>query len=124
MKSISEVRRLMRLRRHRRIRKRVKGAAERPRLAVFRSLRHLYVQVIDDVAARTIVSISTVDKGAREQLAGTESRMERSKLLGKMLAERAKEKGVQQVAFDRGGYLYHGHIKALAEGAREGGLEF
>ena len=124
MKSISEVRRQMRQRRHRRIRKRVQGDAERPRLAVYRSLRHLYVQVIDDVESRTLFSISTMDKGAREQLAGTASRMERSKLLGKMLAERAKEKGVEKVAFDRGGYLYHGHIKALAEGAREGGLEF
>jgi large subunit ribosomal protein L18 len=114
----------MRDRRHRRIRKRVQGTAERPRLAVRRSLRHIYAQVVDDVEAKTLVSISTMDKAARAELAALESRMERSKRLGKLLAERAKEKGVSVVTFDRGGYLYHGHIKAVADGAREGGLEF
>jgi large subunit ribosomal protein L18 len=124
MESISEIRRRMRHRRHRRIRKRVQGTPERPRLAVYRSLRHLYAQVVDDVAARTLVSISTLDKEARDKLQGTKSRMERSKLLGELLATRAKERGITRVAFDRGGYLYHGHVKALAEGARESGLEF
>jgi large subunit ribosomal protein L18 len=120
----SEERRLSRLRRHRRIRKRIAGTAERPRLAVRRSLRQIYVQVVDDNAARTLVAISTHDKAAREQLAAAGSRMERSKLLGKLLAERAKENGITRVTFDRGGYLYHGHVRAVAEGAREGGLEF
>jgi large subunit ribosomal protein L18 len=124
MSAKSEDRRLSRMRRHRRIRKRIQGTAERPRVAIFRSLKHLYVQVIDDVTARTLISASTLDKEARGQLGSAESRMDRSKQLGKLLAERAKGQGITQVAFDRGGYLYHGHVKALADGAREGGLDF
>lgn len=124
MKNIAKERRQSRQRRHQRIRKRVTGTAERPRLAVARSLRHLYAQLIDDVNERTLAYVSTLDREAREQISQAGSRMERSRLVGKLLAERAKSKGVDRVTFDRGGHLYHGHILAVAEGAREGGLEF
>lgn len=124
MKNISELRTMSRRRRHRRIRKRVQGTSERPRLVVHRSLRQVYLQVVDDGAARTLASASTLDRSARERLQGVESRMERSKLVGELLAERAREKGISQVVFDRGGFPYHGHIKAVADGARKGGLVF
>jgi large subunit ribosomal protein L18 len=110
----------VRLRVHRRIRSRVEGTAERPRLAVYRSIAHIYAQVIDDRAGRTLVSASSNDKGASAKggnIAG-------AKEIGRLVAERAKEKGLTKVVFDRGGYLYHGRIKALAEAAREAGLEF
>lgn len=112
-----------RKRRHRRIRARLSGSAERPRLNVFRSLEHIYVQVIDDHSGQTIASASTVDKNLRAEVEG-KPKKEQAKLVGKAVAERAQAVGVKQVVFDRGGYLYHGRIQALAEGAREGGLEF
>jgi large subunit ribosomal protein L18 len=105
-----------RVRRHRRVRKKVSGTAERPRLAVFRSNRHIYAQLVDDTSARTLASAS--DAGIAD---GDKSA--RAKSVGKTLAERAKAAGVQRVVFDRGGHLYHGRVKALADGAREGGLE-
>jgi large subunit ribosomal protein L18 len=123
MGNTAQERRRSRIRRHHRIRKKVRGTTERPRMAIFRSLRHIYAQVIDDVAERTVASVSTLDKQARDQLATVDSRIERSKVVGKLLAERLKERGVTRVCFDRGGYLYHGHVKAVADGAREGGLE-
>ena len=110
----------VRLRIHKRIRARVSGSAERPRLAVYRSLKHIYAQVIDDRAGRTLVSASSNDKNGKVSggnLAG-------AKEIGRAIAERAKEKGITRVVFDRGGYLYHGRVKALADAAREGGLEF
>ena len=109
-----------RLRVHKRIRRRVGGSAERPRLAVYRSLAHIYAQVIDDRSGRTIVSASSNDKGASTNGGNVAG----AKEIGKLIAERAKEKGVTRVVFDRGGYLYHGRIKALADAAREAGLEF
>ncbi len=112
-----------RKRRHRRIRARLSGTAERPRLNVFRSLDHIYVQVIDDESGKTIVSASTVDKNLRADIDG-KTKKEQAKLVGKAVAERAQAAGVKEVVFDRGGYLYHGRVQALAEGAREGGLEF
>ncbi len=112
-----------RKRRHRRIRAKLAGTAERPRLNVFRSLEHIYVQVIDDENGRTIVSASTVDKNLRADLDG-KTKKEQATMVGKAVAERAQAAGVKQVVFDRGGYLYHGRIRALADGAREGGLEF
>ena len=112
-----------RKRRHRRIRAKLAGTAERPRLNVFRSLEHIYVQVIDDEAGQTIVSASTVDKNLRADLDG-KTKKEQATLVGKAVAERAQAACVKQVEFDRGGYLYHGRIRALADGAREGGLEF
>jgi large subunit ribosomal protein L18 len=110
-------------RRHIRVRKTVAGTPERPRLNVFRSLAEIYAQVIDDEAGRTLVSASTIDPALREKVAGLK-KTEQANLVGKLLAERAKAKGIAQVVFDRGGYRYIGRVKALADGAREGGLEF
>jgi large subunit ribosomal protein L18 len=110
----------IRLRIHKRIRQRMKGSATHPRLAVFRSLKHIYAQVIDDHAGSTLVAASTAEKNAP---AGG-GNVAAAKLVGKLVAERAKEKGIKKVVFDRGGYLYHGRVKALADAAREAGLEF
>ncbi|MBK9049407.1 MAG: 50S ribosomal protein L18 [Chloroflexi bacterium] len=112
-----------RKRRHRRIRMKLAGTAQRPRLNVFRSLEHIYVQAIDDVDGHTIVSASTVDNELAESLAG-KTKKEQATLVGKTVAERAMAAGITEVVFDRGGYLYHGRVKALADGAREGGLRF
>ncbi len=112
-----------RKRRHRRIRVRVAGSAERPRLSVFRSLGHIYAQVIDDRRGTTLVAASSLEPLLRSvETAGTKS--DRSRDVGKLVGERAKAQGIEKVVFDRGGYLYHGRVKALAEGAREAGLEF
>lgn len=110
---------IIRQRIHKRIRRRVAGTAERPRLAVFRSLKHIYAQVIDDGAGHTLAAASSDEKNAQNggNVAG-------AKAIGKLVAERAKEKGVNSVVFDRGGYLYHGRVKALADAAREAGLQF
>ena len=110
---------------HTRIRKKMQGTEERPRLNVYRSTNHLYVQVIDDSKAFTIVAGNTLEFGDGKQgKRPTGGNVSAAKQLGKMIAERAKQKGITKVVFDRGGYLYHGRIKALAEAAREGGLEF
>jgi large subunit ribosomal protein L18 len=101
----------------------VSGTAARPRLCVFRSLNHIYAQVIDDVLGRTLVAASTVDLEIRAKTDG-KKRTNQAEMVGQLLAERAKEKGISQVAFDRGGYKYHGRVKALAEAARKGGLKF
>jgi len=111
---------IIRVRVHKRIRRRLKGVTERPRLAVYRSLTHIYAQVIDDTAGHTIAAASSVEKNSAKSggnIAG-------AKAIGKLVAERAKEKGVTKVVFDRGGYQYHGRVKALADAAREAGLEF
>lgn len=121
MRSIAQERREGRLKRHRRIRKHLAGSAERPRLCVFRSLMHIYGQVVDDVRGATIVAASTLSPEVRDAVKG-KSKIDASRTVGKLLAQRAQEKGVKQVKFDRGGYLYHGRVKAFAEGAREGGL--
>ncbi len=105
---------------HTRIRRKVKGTPERPRLAVFRSLKHIYAQIIDDRAGRTLVSASSNEKGA----ASNGGNLAGAREIGRLVAERAREKGITRVVFDRGGYLYHGRVKALAEAAREAGLEF
>lgn len=115
--------RAARIRRHARVRKRVKGTGDKPRLTVFRSLTHIYAQVIDDVTRQTIVSASDVEKDLKTKVDG-KKKSEVATLVGNLVAERAKEKGVSKVVFDRGGYLYHGRVKALAEAARAGGLEF
>jgi len=112
-----------RVRRHIRVRINVQGAQQRPRLSVFRSLSEIYAQIIDDKAGQTIVSASTIDQELRGKMDGLK-KSEQAKLVGKMLAKRAKAKGVQSVVFDRGGFKYSGRVKALADGAREGGLEF
>lgn len=116
-------RRLARMRRHRQVRKHVVGTPERPRLNVFRSLKHIYAQVIDDSLGHTLAASSTLDPQVRKQVSGL-SKVEQARLVGKTLAAQALAKGVTKVVFDRGGYRYHGRVKALAEGAREGGLEF
>lgn len=114
-------RRERRLRIHRRIRKRLAGSAETPRLAVYRSLKHVYAQLIDDSAGRTIASASTLDKDCGVKSGGNIAAAED---VGSRIAERAAKAGVKNVVFDRGGHLYHGRVKALAESARKGGLEF
>jgi large subunit ribosomal protein L18 len=110
----------VRMRVHKRIRRRLLGTAERPRLAVYRSLAHIYAQVIDDRTGHTLASASSNDKGASVNGGNVAG----AKDIGRLVAERAKEKGITRVVFDRGGYLYHGRIKALADAAREAGLEF
>ena len=115
--------RAARIRRHIRVRKKIEGTPERPRLAVFRSLSHIYAQVIDDRAQRTLVAASDLEPAVRAQLDG-KKKTERAEIVGAVLAERAKEKGITRVVFDRGGFKYHGRVKALAEAARKGGLEF
>lgn len=112
-----------RKRRHARVRKKVSGTAEAPRFCVYRSLNHIYVQVIDDVKGVTLVSASTVEKELKAQVAEL-TKTEAAKLVGKTAAERALEKGVKEVVFDRGGYLYTGRVQAVAEGAREAGFNF
>lgn len=117
----AEGRRVARLRRHRRVRKRIFGTPERPRLTVFRSVRHIYAQVIDDTGGHTLAAASTVEPSLRE---ADGSKTDLAKRVGALVAERAREARVERVAFDRGGYAYHGRVAALAEGAREGGLDF
>ncbi len=112
-----------RIRRHLRVRGTVNGTQERPRLNVFRSLTNIYVQVIDDTAGRTLVSASTIDKEVASQIEG-KNKTEAAKIVGQVVAQRAKAAGIEKVVFDRGGYRYQGRVAAVAEGAREGGLEF
>jgi large subunit ribosomal protein L18 len=108
---------------HQRVRQRVEGTTERPRLCVYRSLGHIYAQVIDDRAGKTLVSASSVDKDTKKNLKGG-GNIAAAKVIGKAIAERAKAAGVVKVVFDRGGYKYHGRVKALADAAREAGLQF
>jgi large subunit ribosomal protein L18 len=112
-----------RLRRKRRIRKKVNGTLERPRLSVFRSARHIYAQIIDDTDGRTLVAASSVEKEMQASVAG-QKKVDRANRIGKLVAERAKAKGIAKVVFDRNGFLYHGRIKAVSDGAREAGLQF
>ena len=112
----------MRQARHRRVRRSLSGTAARPRLSVFRSLAHIYGQIIDDASGQTMVSASDLEPGIRKKLSGTKT--ERAKRVGQEIAARAKAKGISSVVFDRGGFLYHGRVKSLADGAREGGLQF
>ena len=111
---------------HTRIRKKLAGTTERPRLNVYRSVNHIYVQVIDDAQGKTLVSATSVEKGkgVKGEKRPTGGNVSSAKEVGKLIAERAKDKGIKKVVFDRGGYLYHGRIKALADAARAAGLEF
>jgi large subunit ribosomal protein L18 len=109
-----------RIKRHKRVRGKISGTAERPRLSVFRSESNIYAQIIDDVAGNTLVAASSVEKAFE----GNGGNIEAAKKVGAMVAERALQKGIEEVVFDRGGYVYHGRVAALAEGAREGGLKF
>jgi len=116
-------RRSARLKRHRRVRKHVSGTAERPRLAMYRSLHHISVQLVDDTAGRTLAAASTTDADLRASLQGGPT-LSAATAVGKAIAARARDQGIESVIFDRGGYLYHGRVRALAEAAREGGLRF
>ena len=118
-KSRSEVR----VKKHDRMRNRFSGTAERPRLAVFRSNSHIYAQIIDDTVGKTLVAASTTEKAVKEAIEKTNN-IDAASYIGKLVAERAQEKNIKAVVFDRGGFLYHGKIKALADAAREAGLEF
>jgi len=119
----SDSRKEARLRRHARVRKHLIGTSERPRLNVFRGLSEIYVQVINDEVGHTLASASSLDKDLRPRMDGL-NKTDQARLVGKVLAERAKSHGITQVVFDRGGFRYIGRVKALADGAREGGLEF
>ena len=125
MKGRKSVRSMGRQRRRKRVRKRIFGESDRPRLSVFRSLRHTYAQLIDDAQGVTLVSASTLSDVVRKELGnGDHTKTEASKAVGRVIARLALERGIKKVRFDRGGYLYHGRVQALAEAAREGGLEF
>ncbi len=113
----------LRIKRHKRLRNKVTGTLERPRLNVYRSLSNIYAQVIDDIKGETLVSASSLEKDIKEQVKSCGSK-EAAMLVGKAVAERAVEKGISEVTFDRGGYLFHGRVKSLADGAREAGLKF
>jgi large subunit ribosomal protein L18 len=112
-----------RYKRHRRVRQKVSGNGDRPRLCIFRSLNHIYAQVIDDSQSHTLASASTLDSEIKQGVNG-KSKTDRAGMVGQLLAKRAIDKGIKEVAFDRGGYKYHGRVKALADAAREGGLKF
>ena len=118
-----ESRTKVRVNKHRRIRNRFSGTAERPRLAVFRSNNHMYAQIIDDTVGNTLVSASTLQKDVKAELEKTNN-VDAAAYLGKVIAQRALEKGIKEVVFDRGGFIYQGKVKALADAAREAGLEF
>lgn len=117
MAIIPKTREQKRVRRHLRVRRRIAGTAERPRLVVFRSLKHIYAQIVDDTTGRTLMTVSS-------QVVTDGKKSDRSTAVGKAIAEKAKAAGITRVVFDRAGYKYHGRVKAVAEGAREGGLEF
>ena len=107
-----------------RIKKKIQGTAERPRLVVFRSLNHVYAQLVDDVNSKTIVSASSKSKEIEAKVKGASGKVDKSKEVGKLIGEKAKSANIERVVFDRNGYLYHGRVKALADGARESGLHF
>jgi large subunit ribosomal protein L18 len=109
---------------HQRVRVRVKGTAERPRLSIYKSVKYIYAQVIDDDRGHTLAQASSADPDIRQRLTGAGSNKDAAKVVGEVVAERAKEKGIEKVVFDRGGYIYHGNVKVLADAAREKGLQF
>ncbi|MDQ3021998.1 MAG: 50S ribosomal protein L18 [Bacteroidota bacterium] len=106
------------------IKKKLRGTPERPRLVVYRSLDHIYAQLIDDINSKTLITVSTKTKDVADKISGLKGNLEKSKLVGKLTAEKAVSNNISNVVFDRNGYLYHGRVKALADGAREGGLNF
>jgi large subunit ribosomal protein L18 len=127
MSAVGRERRLSREKRHGRIRKKMSGTTECPRLCVFRSHKHIYGQVVDDSCGRTLLTVGSLSTDVTTRLAAMENakgKVAKARAVGLVLAEKAKEKGLTRIRFDRGGYIYHGRVKALAEGAREGGLEF
>jgi len=121
---VKEKKKLTRKRRHLRVRKKVSGTSERPRLNVYRSLKHIHAQIIDDTRGHTLVSVSTLEPALKDQLPAATGNAEAARKAGEILAKKALDAGVKEVVFDRGGFLYHGRVKALAEGARSQGLIF
>lgn len=119
----AEKKRMSRIKKKQGIRKKITGSQERPRLSIFRSLKHIYAQIIDDVAGKTIASASTCEKAAKGQK-DIKSKVEASDFVGRLIGERAIEKGIKKVVFDRNGFLYHGRVKAVSDGARKAGLDF
>ena len=124
MRARGNPREIARRRRHLRVRRKVFGTAERPRLSVFRSSKHIYAQVIVDETGTTLAAASTLDPEIREQVGKAHGTVEGARMVGQLIAKRAMDKGIERVVFDRGGYLYHGRVAAVAEGAREAGLKF
>ncbi len=124
MRARGNPREIARRRRHLRVRRKVFGTAERPRLSVFRSSKHIYAQVIVDETGTTLAAASTLDPEIREQVGKAHGTVEGARMVGQLVAKRAINKGIERVVFDRGGYLYHGRVAAVAEGAREAGLKF
>jgi large subunit ribosomal protein L18 len=124
MSKVAVKRRKSRYRRHRRVRRKISGTPEQPRLCVYRSLKHIYAQIIDDTQSRCLLTVSSQSPEVREELAEPKGKLEVSRVVGRIVAEKSVGMGIQAVAFDRGGYLYHGRVKALADGARKGGLKF
>lgn len=120
----SSARRAARERRRKKLRRMIRGVEDRPRLSVFRSIKHTYAQLIDDTRGITLISASTVSEDVKKEMTNGATKTDSGRAVGKVLARKALEKGIKKVRFDRGGYLYHGRIKALADAAREGGLEF
>ena len=118
-----KLKRIQRVLRHRRIKKKISGNSSRPRLVVTRSLKHIYTQIVDDSLHRTLLSLSTLSKEVKKITDG-KTKTEKSKTVGILLAEKCKKEKIEYIVFDRGGYKYHGRVKALADGAREGGLKF
>ena len=121
---IQEVKKKRRIRRKFHIRKRINGTSERPRMTIFKSHNHFYAQIIDDTQGITLVAASTLEKDVKDMLKPDNKKTDKSKLVGEAIAKKAVEKGIKKVAFDRNGYLYHGRVKAFADSARKGGLEF
>ncbi len=124
MRDKNTIKRQKRLRKKRHIRKKISGTPERPRLVVFRSARNIYAQLVDDVHQRTLAGVSTLTPEIRQALARVETKVDAAKLVGEAIAEKALKMKIESVVFDRGGYLYHGRVRAVAEGAREKGLKF
>jgi large subunit ribosomal protein L18 len=124
MKNSTRVKKLTSDRRQKRVRKKVRGVMEKPRLTVYKSLKHIYAQLVDDLSQRCLFSVSSLTPAVKKQMAAGETKTQTAKRIGLHLASLAKEKGIEKVVFDRNRYIYHGRIKALAEGAREGGLKF
>jgi large subunit ribosomal protein L18 len=124
MKDQNTLKQAARVRRKKHVRKVIRGTGNRPRLVVYRSLRNIYAQLVDDDAARTLTGVSSLTPSLKDELLKAKTPTDRSKIVGKALAQAAKEKGITRVVFDRSGFPYHGQVKAMAEAAREGGLEF
>jgi large subunit ribosomal protein L18 len=124
MRSKSNIKKTARLRKKKHINKVVSGTAERPRLVVFKSLKHIYAKLVDDVSQKTITGMSSLSKEVQDEIKSSKSKLDMAKIIGKSIGKKAQELKIERVVFDRNGYLYHGRVKAVADGAREAGLKF